>query len=93
MGCKSNQEQEALLPAQHKVIRKRRTRVKDRPNIQFNVWSFIKNSIGKDLSRLPVPISFNEPMSMLQKFTESDAEYAEMLHKAAQIQDDCEQVL
>lgn len=51
-----------------KVARRRRTRVPDKPNYPLNLWSIIKNCIGKDLSKIPMPVNFNEPLSMLQRF-------------------------
>ena len=41
--------------------------------------------------RIPIPVNFSEPLSMLQRITE-DMEYSEILDKAAQCQDDCEQL-
>lgn len=35
----------------------RRKRIKDRPNYPFNVWGVMKNCIGKDLSKIPMPVS------------------------------------
>ncbi|XP_055598149.1 oxysterol-binding protein 1 isoform X2 [Uranotaenia lowii] len=74
-----------------KIARKRRTRVTDKPNYPLNLWSIIKNCIGKDLSKIPMPVNFNEPLSMLQRLTE-DFEYSEILDKAAQCKDTCEQL-
>ncbi|XP_055623951.1 oxysterol-binding protein 1 isoform X2 [Toxorhynchites rutilus septentrionalis] len=74
-----------------KVARKRRTRVPEKPNYPLNLWSIIKNCIGKDLSKIPMPVNFNEPLSMLQRLTE-DFEYSEILDKAAQCKDTCEQL-
>lgn len=74
-----------------KVVRRRRTRVADKPNYPLNLWSIIKNCIGKDLSKIPMPVNFNEPLSMLQRLTE-DFEYSEILDKAAQCKDTCEQL-
>ena len=51
----------------------------------------MKNCIGKDLSRIPVPVNFSEPLSMLQRMSE-DLQYSDILDKAAQCQDDCEQL-
>ncbi|XP_058053409.1 oxysterol-binding protein 2 [Anopheles bellator] len=85
---------QALTPTianQSKVVRKRRTRVADKPNYPLNLWSIIKNCIGKDLSKIPMPVNFNEPLSMLQRLTE-DFEYSEILDKAAQTKDTCEQL-
>jgi oxysterol-binding protein 1 len=64
------------------VARNRRLKVPDKPNHPLNLWSIIKNCIGKDLSKIPMPVNFNEPLSMLQRLTE-DFEYAELLDKAA----------
>ncbi|XP_065078582.1 oxysterol-binding protein 1 isoform X2 [Ochlerotatus camptorhynchus] len=74
-----------------KVVRRRRTRVPDKPNYPLNLWSIIKNCIGKDLSKIPMPVNFNEPLSMLQRLTE-DFEYSEILDKAAQCKETCEQL-
>lgn len=40
----------------------------------------MKNCIGKDLSKIPMPVNFSEPLSMLQRLTE-DYEYAEILDR------------
>lgn len=47
---------------------KRRLRIQDKPNYPLNLWSIIKNCIGKDLSKIPMPVNFNEPLSMLQRW-------------------------
>ncbi|CAF0862198.1 unnamed protein product [Adineta steineri] len=71
--------------------RKRRDRVPERPNFSINLWSIIKNSVGKDLSKIPVPVNFSEPMSMLQRITE-ELEYGSVLDVAAKINDNWEQL-
>ncbi|KAL0267043.1 UNVERIFIED_CONTAM: hypothetical protein PYX00_009415 [Menopon gallinae] len=71
--------------------RGRRTRVPDKPNQSLNLWSIMKNCIGKELSKIPMPVNFSEPLSMLQRLTE-DYEYAEILDKAATCKDSCEQL-
>ncbi|DBA86398.1 TPA: hypothetical protein ACH3X2_005620 [Trebouxia sp. C0005] len=47
-----------------------------------SLWSILKECVGKDLSRICLPVYFNEPLSVLQKTVE-DLEYAELLNKAA----------
>ncbi|KAB0790728.1 hypothetical protein PPYR_15720 [Photinus pyralis] len=69
----------------------RRTRVPDKPNYPLNLWSIMKNCIGKDLSKIPMPVNFSEPLSMLQRLTE-DYEYAEILDVAARCTDPYEQL-
>ncbi|KAG7206042.1 hypothetical protein KM043_003443 [Ampulex compressa] len=71
--------------------KKRRTRVPDKPNYPLNLWSIMKNCIGKDLSKIPMPVNFSEPLSMLQRLTE-DYEYAEILDRAAECSDSYEQM-
>ena len=44
------------------------------------LWSIIKECVGKDLTRVCLPVFFNEPLSALQKSAE-DLEYAELLDK------------
>ena len=39
------------------TIMKRRETIIPKPNVRLNLWSFMKNSIGKDLSRIPLPVS------------------------------------
>lgn len=82
----------SLTPlSQKNSVGKRRTKVPEKPNYPLNLWSIIKNCIGKDLSKIPMPVNFNEPLSMLQRLTE-DFEYSELLDKAAQCKTVCEQL-
>ncbi len=84
----------SILRIRHsnQVVRsRRRQRIPDKPNISFSLWNIMKNCIGKDLSKIPVPVNFSEPLSMLQRLVE-DFEYSEILDSAAQCSDNCEQV-
>ncbi|KAM3865253.1 oxysterol-binding protein 1-like [Diretmus argenteus] len=72
-------------------VRQRRTRIPDKPNYSLNLWSIMKNCIGKELSKIPMPVNFNEPISMLQRLSE-DLEYYELLDKAAKCQSSLEQL-
>lgn len=71
---------------------KRRTTIPDKLNQGPNLWSFLKNCVGKELTKIPMPVNFNEPLSMLQRMTE-DFEYAHLLHKAAKIENSCDQLV
>ncbi len=46
----------------------------------MSLWAIIKEMIGKDLTRVCLPVYFNEPLSALQKIAE-DLEYSELLDK------------
>ncbi|KAI0808977.1 Oxysterol-binding protein-domain-containing protein [Irpex lacteus] len=52
----------------------------DRP--PMSLWAVLKNSIGKDLTKISFPVFFNEPTSMLQRMAE-DMEFSECLDAAA----------
>ncbi|KAJ8511695.1 hypothetical protein OPV22_002129 [Ensete ventricosum] len=46
-----------------------------------SLWSMIKDNVGKDLTRVCLPVYFNEPLSSLQKCFE-DLEYSDLLDQA-----------
>uniref|UniRef100_A0A0D9XM96 PH domain-containing protein n=1 Tax=Leersia perrieri TaxID=77586 RepID=A0A0D9XM96_9ORYZ len=46
-----------------------------------SLWSMIKDNVGKDLTRVCLPVYFNEPLSSLQKCFE-DLEYSYLLDRA-----------
>ncbi|XP_047147002.1 oxysterol-binding protein-related protein 2A-like isoform X4 [Vigna umbellata] len=46
-----------------------------------SLWSMIKDNVGKDLTRVCLPVYFNEPISSLQKCCE-DLEYSYLLDLA-----------
>ncbi|CAF4673432.1 unnamed protein product, partial [Rotaria sp. Silwood2] len=82
----NNQQQQVAIPK-----RKRRDRVPERPNYSINLWSIMKNCVGKDLSKIPIPVNFSEPISMLQRITE-ELEYSSVLDMAAKITNNWEQL-
>jgi hypothetical protein len=41
------------------------------PNIKISLWSIFKDNLGKDMSRISVPVYFNDPSSLLQKAASS----------------------
>lgn len=49
---------------------------------KLNIWGILKDSVGKDLSKISIPVGLNEPMSFLQRLAE-DIEYSELLDSAA----------
>ena len=81
-----------LVPVAPQTPRRvRRTRVPDKPNYPLNLWSIMKNCIGKELTKIPMPVNFSEPLSMLQRLTE-DFEYSQILDRAVKCKDSCEQL-
>lgn len=49
----------------------------------INMWSILKNCIGKELSKITMPVIFNEPLSFLQRMTEY-MQYASLLRLASE---------
>lgn len=56
----------------------------DRPKV--GLWGILKSMIGKDMTRMTLPVSFNECTSLLQRLAE-DVEYNDLLTTAAGIPD------
>ncbi|KAI4205977.1 MAG: hypothetical protein LQ346_001356 [Caloplaca aetnensis] len=71
-----------------------RTRLKmdsdDRPKI--SLWGILKSMIGKDMTKMTLPVSFNEPTSLLQRVAE-DMEYTDLLDTAADRLDSTERMV
>ncbi|KAI6175992.1 Oxysterol-binding protein [Aphelenchoides bicaudatus] len=72
-------------------VKRRRTRIPDKPQCSLSLWSIMRNCIGKELTKIPMPVHFNEPLSVLQRITE-DLEYANLLDLAAEMTDSCQQM-
>ncbi|KAI9657279.1 MAG: hypothetical protein M1829_006924 [Trizodia sp. TS-e1964] len=62
----------------------------DRPKI--SLWSILKSMIGKDMTKMTLPVSFNEPTSLLQRVAE-DMEYTDLLDTAAERTDSSERLV
>lgn len=62
---------------------RRRTKLPDpiEKEKAVSLWSMIKDNVGKDLTRVCLPVYFNEPLSSLQKCFE-DLEYSSLLDEA-----------
>ncbi|GAB1597929.1 oxysterol-binding protein-related protein 1-like isoform X1 [Argonauta hians] len=57
----------------------------------FSIWSILKQCIGKELSKMTMPVIFNEPLSLLQRMSEH-MEYAYLLEKAGTATDPVERM-
>eukprot|EP00873_Tetraselmis_striata_P014688 jgi/Tetstr1/434952/TSEL_023946.t1 len=72
--------EDALALAEAPQRRSRLPPPKEREK-SVSLWSIIRECIGKDLTRICLPVFFNEPISALQKSAE-DMEYSELLDVA-----------
>ncbi|XP_053124358.1 oxysterol-binding protein-related protein 6 isoform X6 [Hemicordylus capensis] len=58
----------------------------------INLWNILRNNIGKDLSKVSMPVELNEPLNTLQHLCE-ELEYSELLDKAADSDDPYERMV
>jgi len=35
------------------------------PKVKISIWTILKDSIGKDITKMSVPVYFNDPMNIL----------------------------
>lgn len=91
----SSDEEDHSLPLAHdtdpsvnaarQVIR--RTRLPSGPiGDEGSLFAILKNNVGKDLTTITLPVSFNEPLTLLQR-TAEELEYYNLLHQATEAKD------
>uniref|UniRef100_A0A8D0CXY9 Oxysterol-binding protein n=1 Tax=Sander lucioperca TaxID=283035 RepID=A0A8D0CXY9_SANLU len=56
------------------------------PTSSVSLWNILRNNIGKDLSKVAMPVQLNEPLNTLQRLCE-ELEYSELLDTANQTHD------
>eukprot|EP00062_Callorhinchus_milii_P010334 gi/632955083/ref/XP_007893294.1/ PREDICTED: oxysterol-binding protein-related protein 1 isoform X2 [Callorhinchus milii] len=57
----------------------------------FSIWSILRKCIGMELSKIAMPVIFNEPLSFLQRLTEY-MEHTYLIHKASTSSDSIERM-
>ncbi|XP_048363619.1 oxysterol-binding protein-related protein 1 isoform X2 [Sphaerodactylus townsendi] len=57
----------------------------------FSIWSILRKCIGMELSKITMPVIFNEPLSFLQRLTEY-MEHTYLIHKASSLFDPVERM-
>lgn len=75
----------SLTPLPLDPVRRRAT-VKEPTVMPPSLISFLRKNVGKDLSTISMPVSANEPISLLQKAAEN-FEYSELLDEASALSD------
>lgn len=61
-------------------------------NSHIGILAILYNNIGKDLSRVSMPVALNEPLSLLQRVSE-ELEYSELLDIANRTDDPFERMV
>lgn len=62
------------------------------PGADVSLWNILRNNIGKDLSKVSMPVQLNEPLNTLQRLCE-ELEYSGLLDQASRIADPCERMV
>ncbi|XP_061598759.1 oxysterol-binding protein-related protein 3-like isoform X2 [Cololabis saira] len=68
------------------LARRRPTLPSTCPTSSVSLWNILKNNIGKDLSKVAMPVQLNEPLNTLQRLCE-ELEYSDLLDTANQTED------
>ena len=58
----------------------------------LSLWGILRKNIGKDLSKISMPVSLNEPLSALQRLCE-ELEYSELLDEASRLDNPCDRMV
>lgn len=62
------------------------------PGADVSLWNILRNNIGKDLSKVSMPVQLNEPLNTLQRLCE-ELEYSSLLDQASRIDDPRERMV
>ncbi|XP_042111818.1 oxysterol-binding protein-related protein 7 isoform X4 [Ovis aries] len=62
------------------------------PGTDVSLWNILRNNIGKDLSKVSMPVQLNEPLNTLQRLCE-ELEYSSLLDRASRTADPCERMV
>ncbi|KAB1265208.1 Oxysterol-binding protein-related protein 7 [Camelus dromedarius] len=62
------------------------------PGADVSLWNILRNNIGKDLSKVSMPVQLNEPLNTLQRLCE-ELEYSSLLDQASRTTDPCERMV
>ncbi|XP_038135116.1 oxysterol-binding protein-related protein 3-like isoform X1 [Cyprinodon tularosa] len=68
------------------LARRRSTLPSRCPASSVSLWNILRNNIGKDLSKVAMPVQLNEPINTLQRLCE-ELEYSDLLDTANQTED------
>ncbi|KAL6865896.1 Oxysterol-binding protein 3 [Amphichorda felina] len=82
----------SLIPLPIDKAVQRRTTIPPARVMPPSLIAFVRKNVGKDLSTISMPVSANEPMSLLQKVAEQ-LEYAQLLNQAVKQKTPTERLL
>ncbi|XP_067397261.1 oxysterol-binding protein-related protein 7 isoform X2 [Emydura macquarii macquarii] len=62
------------------------------PAGDVSLWNILRNNVGKELSKVSMPVQLNEPLNTLQRLCE-ELEYSPLLDAASRSADPCERLV
>jgi hypothetical protein len=65
-----NNEAFKLYPVTETAVSRARLPALRDPNVKINIWAILKENIGKDLSKMQIPVYVKEPITLTQKMAE-----------------------
>lgn len=80
------------LGIMHQTCQRRQILPSPVASAEISALSVIRKNVGKDLSTISMPISMNEPLSLLQRACE-ELEYSELLDKASTMSNSMDRLL
>ncbi|KAJ0055149.1 hypothetical protein NL108_011183 [Boleophthalmus pectinirostris] len=84
--CDGATHRQYSVSSEAPLVRRRSTLPSPCPSSSVSVWNILRNNIGKDLSKVAMPVQLNEPLNTLQRLTE-ELEYCELLDTANRTHD------
>lgn len=91
---KVNEELEPNMEERFSRFQMRRRSRLPSPSVSSDVsiWGLLRKNIGKDLSKISMPVVMNEPLNALQRLCE-ELEYSELLERAVDVDDPLERMV
>lgn len=91
IGEETPKREPAELPADPSRVTRREQLPSLPPADEGSLFTVLKKNVGKDLSSIALPATFNEPLSLLQRAAE-ELEYFDLLAQAAQREDPVDRI-
>jgi len=82
----NHQETAVMEDKQQIMVSRTRLPVPQPEKVNLNLWSYLKQCIGRELSKITMPVHWNEPLSLLQRITEY-MNYSHLLRAAPSLPD------
>ncbi|XP_071101233.1 oxysterol-binding protein-related protein 6-like [Haliotis cracherodii] len=83
---------EEVLPSMFPTGRRSKLPVPKPDTGDISLWNLLYKNIGKDLTKISMPVTLNEPLSSLQRLCE-ELEYSELLDKVVEYDDPYERMI